>query len=467
MGAIALLLYSASLVAVFMYFFLSLRRSEFGMILVGYDLFFFLGCCVYPLVLEAGLITPGANGHAAMASIGKPGLLTAIHVFGVALGMFLGYLFGRESGRALSRMSLSRYQDAADFIVPRPAMAWRAAILIGLVVMAVYIWAVGLDVALINANLARAGVFEGFGEDAKWLFLKTIVIVCAFSSVFLPAVLMSKTDRGFLVLYVVFVLILFLISPSRGLFLSSLFVPVMVYLQASRSLFKPRVLIALSVGTLAAALILIYGKYFFRVPVAVLAGDAITQVEVYESDSSGVWGVVEALLRNMEFQWYSIEAGMRYFAAHGPLLPVDVLLAPIGFVPVRVMEWLGLGYLNYGNAEVQLACVNTEMFLQEGCSVPPLYTGYSAYLAPIAGGLILSFLRNWCFGYFESIWMDFRKRGFERLWFPFLGAYLVAHFSSFIAPNIAIGTFVLVSLMAYGVVKSIKTAFLRRLSATY
>jgi len=99
MGAIELFLYSASLIAVFLYFFLSLRRSEFGMILVGVRLFFFLGCCIYPLVLEAGLITPGANGKAAaLASIGKPGFLTAMHVFGVAFGMLLGYLFGRESG---------------------------------------------------------------------------------------------------------------------------------------------------------------------------------------------------------------------------------------------------------------------------------------------------------------------------------------------------------------------------------
>src|SRR5882762_554158 len=110
MGAIELFLYSASLIAVFLYFFLSLRRSEFGVILVGYDLFFFLGCCVYPIVFEAGWITPGLEGKASLAAIGKPGLLTAMHVFAVASGMLLGYLFGRESGRALSTKSLYRFQ---------------------------------------------------------------------------------------------------------------------------------------------------------------------------------------------------------------------------------------------------------------------------------------------------------------------------------------------------------------------
>jgi len=336
----------------------------------------------------------------------------------------------------------------------------------GLVVIAVYVWIVGLDVALVNANLARAGVFEGFGGDVKWLFLKTIAIVCAFSFVFFPAVLLSRTDRGFSVLYVAFVLVLFLISPARTLFLSSLFVPVMVYLYASRSLFKPHALIVLSLGTLAAALILLYGKYFFEVPVAILAGDAVTQVEAYESDT-GFWGVIEALLRNMEFQWYSIEAGTRHFSTHGPLLPADVLLAPIGFVRVRVMEWLGLGFLSYSNAEVQLACTNAAMFLLDDCTVPPLYSGYSAYLAPVAGGLVLSFWRNWYFGRFESIWMEFRKEGFDRLWFPYLGAHLVALFFSFIPPNIAIGVFVLALLIAYGTVKAVKAAFFRRLSAKY
>src|SRR5882762_10689569 len=96
MAVFEILLYCASLIIVFLYLVLSIRRSEFGMILAGYDVFFFVGCCVYPLVLEAGLITPGIEGMESIASIGKPGPLTALHVFAVALGMFVGYLLGRE-----------------------------------------------------------------------------------------------------------------------------------------------------------------------------------------------------------------------------------------------------------------------------------------------------------------------------------------------------------------------------------
>src|SRR5437899_2083018 len=145
MGTLEVSFYSASLVAIFLYFFLSLRRSEFGVILVGYDIFFFLGCCVYPLVLEAGWITPGGNGKAAIAFIGKPGLLTATHVFAVSVGMLLGYLFGSGSGR-LTAKSMFRYKNMADSLISDPLKAWKKATLVGLAVLVAHMWLVGLDV---------------------------------------------------------------------------------------------------------------------------------------------------------------------------------------------------------------------------------------------------------------------------------------------------------------------------------
>ena len=466
MEAIELFLYSASLIAVSLYFFLSLRRSEFGVILVGYDFFFFLGCCVYPIVFEAGWVTPGIEGQASLASIGKPGLLTAIHVFAVASGMLLGYLFGSESGRTLSKTALSRSQDTADFLFPHPSGAWRAAVLLGISVMLTYMWIVGFDVALINAALARGGEFEGFGDDTRWLFLKTVAIVLGYCFVFLPAVILSKTNRPFLILYVALAALIYLNTPSRGLILWLVVVPVTVWLYASRLLLKPYALVVLPLGIFAAAAILLYGKPLGNVSGILLAGDSVDQLDAFQSDS-GFWGVGGALLRNMEFQWFSISAGIKYFFDSGPLIPTDVLVAPLGVVPVRVMEWLGFGYLNYGMVDVKLACTNTAMFratFLDGCTIPPLYSGYSAYLAPVAGGLVLSFWRNWYFGRFESIWMAFRKRGFERLWFPYLGVHLVALFFSFIAPNIAMASFVLALLIAYGIAKSVKAAFFRRLS---
>jgi len=220
------------------------------------------------------------------------------------------------------------------------------------------------------------------------------------------------------------------------------------------------------VGVFVVAGILLYGKPLGNLPGIILAGDPVDQLDAYQSDS-GFGGAVGALLRNTELHWFSISAGIKYFFDSGPLIPTDVLVAPLGVVPVRVMEWLGLGYLNYGMVDAKLACTNTAMFratFLDECTIPPLYSGYSAYLAPVAGGLVLSFWRNWYFGRFESLWMKFRKQGFERLWFPYLGVHLVALFFSFIPPNIAIATFVLALLIAYGTAKSVKAEFFRRLS---
>jgi len=264
------------------------------MILAGYDVFFFVGCCVYPLVLEAGLITPGIEGMESIASIGKPGPLTALHVFAVALGMFVGYLLGREPLRAASREYLSRYRGLPQFFVRDPFMAWRAITLLGITVLVAFTWIVGFDVAVINALASRAGDFEGFGEEVKWLFLKTVGIVCGFSFVFFPAVLLLRTDRAWLLLYIGFVFLLYLESPSRGVFLSALIVPFLVYFYASKGFSKLRLLTVLPILVLVAAAILLYGKHFVTVPLAVLAGDPITGIDAYQSDS-GFGGVFEFL----------------------------------------------------------------------------------------------------------------------------------------------------------------------------
>jgi len=130
------------------------------------------------------------------------------------------------------------------------------------------------------------------------------------------------------------------------------------------------------------------------------------------------------------------------------------------------MEWAGLVDLSYTKADVTLMCTNASMFLQQECTIPPLYSGYSAYLAPVAGGLIFGFLRNWCFGRLESVWMVLRKGGFEYLWFPYLGVHLVALFFSVIPTNIAMTTFVVLLMLVYGIGKTIRAGLLGRLRAT-
>ena len=439
-------LYLASLLAIFTYVAMALRRSEFGLILLTYELPFFLGCCVYPLVFAAGLITPGIEGRSALASIGLPGTLTALHVFSLASGTLVGYAVGRNRVR---RFPVNA-QRLAEFLVPDTLVAWRVLVLAGITVLIIFMLIVGVETALVNAALARSGVFEGFEDNLEWLFLKRLAGIFGLVFVFVPAVLMLKRERAlFAIVYLAFVALLYMNSISRVLLIRMLVLPTMIYLYMTGALFRPKAVFVLPALGIFVAFIVVYGKGFGGAAGAFFGEDAGFQVSEWQTDA-GVFGVVGALLRNMEAEWFSIAAGIKHFANNGPFIPPDVIAATFGFVPSRVLDWVGLGTYHYSSVDPKLACTNTALLGLEGCFVPPFTPGYSAYLAPVAAGFLFGFARTCIFGWLESIWIGFRGHSVALLWFPFLGVHLTAQLFSFIPVNISIVAFVVLALTLYG-----------------
>jgi hypothetical protein len=306
---------------------------------------------------------------------------------------------------------------------------------------------------LVNAALARSGIFEGLEEDLEWLFLKRLAGILGLVFVFVPAVLMLKRERMFFfIAYLTLVTLLYLNSISRVLLIRTLVLPAMIYMYMTGAMLRPRMMITLPAIGLFVALVVVYGKGFGGVAQALFTGDTAYQVSQYQSEA-GVFGVFEALLRSMEGQWYSIAAGIKHFAENGPFVPPDVFTAIVGFVPSRVLEWAGFGALHYSNIEPKLACINTAMIGLDGCSLPPFTAGYSAYFAPVAAGFMFAFIRTWLFGWFESMWCTFQARSVGLLWLPFLGVHIVSLAFLFIPVNISIAVFVILAVGLYGFLK--------------
>jgi hypothetical protein len=415
MTELQILLYVAAGGLVCAYVAGSLRRSEYGVILAFSEVGFLLGCCVYPIAFTAGLIRPGIEGEAALSTLGVPGLGEALHVFLLALGLYLGF----ESGRALSNEKAARYFAFAEFAVRDEVRAWRYLVLGGIALYAAFVAIAGFDVALMNAAAGRSGEFEGFGEARPWLFLKTLAAYGNYAVIFLPSLLARGKERRFFVLYVGLVIFGYVNSISRTMFIVYIIVPLAIHVRALATRRPARALMALSALAAVGIVITLFGKVFGHVMATYVAGDAVATVDPYES------GIVEVLLRNFEYQWFSVRAGVRSFAANGPILPSDIPLSFFGFLPSALMDWVGLGAYRYNEAQAQLACINTANFGLPDCTVPPLFVGYSAYVAPMAGGLVAGFARNFVLGRADALWRHFAARDDRKTWLPYLMALVV------------------------------------------
>ena len=314
----------------------------------------------------------------------------------------------------------------------------------------------GLDVALINAAAARSGYMEGFGGDARYLFLKTFANLSLFAVCFVPALLVSKKkfqDWICLAAYGLLVVFAYLNSISRSLLLSSLLAPYLVSLRYKISFNKfIRVLPVFVLGVL----ILLYGKTFGHYMSGML-GEGRAELEAYSADN----GFLMALFQNVEFAWFSVAAGINYFFEFGPLLPDDVIYSIIGFVPSRFLDYIGLGDIYYGTANVRLPCTNSMMFGLSDCTIPPLWLGYSAYVLPLAGAVIFGLVKFYVFGRIERMWILLRNIDYSLTWIPYFWFTVASTLFTLIPSAIPQMTFALVLVAGYVIMRSVVIRALR------
>src|SRR5262249_12374712 len=143
---------------------ISLKQSEFGVLVLLAEVPFVIGACLYPLLFDSEFVMPGVEAQSYLNQNAHPGWVTATHVLCYAFFAAVGYFIAANSSfikpnimeRALARIA-------------SPVAIWRFLVLYGLVIYGVYFLLVGVDVALINAGLARGGEFEGFGDSVKFM----------------------------------------------------------------------------------------------------------------------------------------------------------------------------------------------------------------------------------------------------------------------------------------------------------
>jgi hypothetical protein len=353
-------------------------------------------------------------------------------------------------------------QSLVRTIGPDPN-GWRWVYLASLLVWALYFHLVGLETALVNVALARSGEFEGFGEGVRWLFLKSIAYACSLSACALPVLLHKKYRDPFAVfLYVVLAAVAYLNSYSRGDVLNLLMVPVLVYVLMLRSL--RLTLAVLGVFTAIAVPVLLYTKSLgSAIPSLLMTGSGeLPDLEPFQGSDS----VVETYLRNIEFTWFSVAAGVSHFFETGaPFVPRDIPLSLLfGVIPSGVLNTLGLQELSYVTGPDRLFCVNAGQFSRDfGCTIPPLWSGYSAYVLPVAGGAVFGFARYYAHGYLQALWRAVKRRDLYSLWAVFLLSLLTSNLMSLVPMSIAQTVFV---GLFFVVVLALRTLSKRRAGMT-
>jgi hypothetical protein len=403
--------------------FKSFKRSSFGFLIFKYLFFIICGVVVFPVVDLFDVLQKKEVTLNCLDINQIQGVLVSLHVLFFSIGSLQGYYKKRSNNYFNSK----KVQNVVNF--NQIIIGWTS-LLVGFLIYFIFFLLVGWDVALQNAILARAGIFVGFLGVEKYLFLKTFADIGLVSAFFIPYALKEKKYL-FVFLSFIFIFIVYLNSISRGLLLSYLIIPVFLYIwmerKKSKNIFLGFSLISLSF------LILAFGKQFGHYMSNLIQGKSYVFQE-----SIAQTNYLETLLLNLNYQWYSIQAGINHFFDFGPFFVAkDYLLAVFfGFIPSRILDFFGLSVLYYGNVEKTLPHVNTLYFGLENSTIPPQLIGYSAYIFPLAGAWIAGFLFFRISICIEEKWIVYeRNYQYDMLWFPFFCFHELTVLSSFIASN--------------------------------
>lgn len=380
------------LLAAFLYLILLLlllmriKINKYVLFVLFGELSLMMSMTVYPILLDFGVVTPGLEGERYLIKNGTPAVATLLHVLCFVVFGLAGSIIGLRSALACKVYMFANYVDKN--------IDWKK-LAKGMILFALGCWffyfsVVPVEVALRGAIAARAGDFDDFESEGldKFVFLKTAASIGFYAAVFVPILM---RDRCYIVLsfYIAMVILSYFNSYSRSSVANYFIIPFVIgFLSYNKwSFFKK--MGALLPMLFLAYFVFLYTKSFGYVVRSWFMGKE-AELTPYQYDGS----FIESYFRNVEFIWYSIDAGINYFFEQGSILmPPDILRTPFSVIPYRVLDSIGLGWMSFYSIELKLSCLNTVMFGIDGCTIPPLLSGYSAYFLPFAGGGVLSFLK--------------------------------------------------------------------------
>jgi hypothetical protein len=416
-----------------------LRRSEFGILVVLADVAFLCGGMIYPVLLSLGAISPGIEGEAFITRNGLPDLLTAAHV--------LLYASGCAIGVYASRWFNPSHHGVVEFsrLVAPDYRSWTNLLLVGLIAWGLYFWLVGPADAIGNAVLTRSGDFEGLGDSQQFLFLKTLASLSLYAVCAVPIALQREGTKKFILLFFALVVIWFINSVSRNAILFYVITPLLIFAYCIARQSPVRSAVVMGTVVALGIVTLLFGTSIGWV-IAGYLGYSDT-LDISSAQYAG--NLAESYLRNVEYYWFSVAAGIQHFMSGGPHFPVDVFAAAVGFFPTSMFSAVNLQNLDYRQFPVTLTCVNTDFFFSaSACTIPPFWFGYSAYLLPLAGGLLFGILRYFLFGVLESLWVRVRSVDPYHSWVLYFIALTAISFMSLIPTVVAQATIALIALLA-------------------
>ncbi|GAA4412925.1 hypothetical protein GCM10011450_24290 [Advenella faeciporci] len=442
------LIYSTSLITILFLLFILIKRSEFGILVFFNEIMFLvIGICIYPIFIYFDLVITNETSQYFLNINNTPSLAVALHILLYCLSAFLGYTASLKN----KSVGLNFFHTIATYI--NPSKLFYRLILFGLVIYFIFFQLVGFDTALINASAARSGFLDGFGENQKYLFLKTLAKISLYSVIFLPWILLkkkTKTDYIFIVLYIILLLFTYFNNFGRGMWLEQLIIPFFII---ARYKLSPKNFIKLIPLIFLAYIILIYGKTFGHSVSAYFQGETIYKVSTYQADH----GFFSTIFNNVSFAWYSIQAGITNFFTNGPYIPKDIVYSIWGFIPVKVLESIGLKDLYYGYVDSGLACVNTRYFSMSDCTIPPLLPGYSAYFFPFIGAIFFGFIKFYLIGILEKMWLHAKKTNYFLICIPYFFYEALSSILNLIPTHTSLIFFTLFLFFTYiGIIKLLR-----------
>jgi hypothetical protein len=417
-----------------------IRRSEFGLLIAYAEIFVFLGAFVYPALFYAGFVTPALEGQAFLNRNGIPATGALAHVTAYWVGSMCGVLAASYTTR---EHLLSRTFIRTRNLIVEERRFFIASLGIGGSILILYVMLIGPMEAIAFAASMRSGVFEDVAEDdQRFLFLKSIAFAFTFIICFVPAALRTGRGRIICIAYFVFILGLYLVSVSRLVILLNLVVPLLMFARRSCKRFSTFLFLCVVTAPLL-FLFLLYGKplgfFFYKL----MVDDELVAIEPYLSEE----GLLSAFFGNFEFVWFSIQAGLEHFFDSGqPFIPQDVILSAGGFIPSRVLDYLGLAEFSYRAVKQPLPCLNTDYF-GLNCTIPPRELGLSAYVLPFTGAFILGLAKYFIFRRQEMHFLFAASRDYNRTWYPILVVSVVSMLFSFIPTVISQVAFAALALV--------------------
>lgn len=417
----------------------SIKRSRFGYVILFYEYFYILGLGVFPLVASLGIIDISPIYKSYESQHGGLSIATFIHILLYGVGAFCGYFVVGNLSKSISRKIIV----TANFCKFNNYKWFYLTSFLSIFFNLLYFSLVGLDVALLNASSVRMGDSFGMMGLENYSFLKTLAMIGLFSVFSLPFIIAGKRLlSSFLILSIVAIL-LYMQSVARVIFFDTVFMFALLYFVLSKD--RIRSIVLVSVSSLFILIVAMYGKEFVGMyALFAYSGEDFQLTETYDD-------LFSYLMSHFGHQIYSVDAGITNFFEHGPIIPKDIVLSPIGFLPSFVYSALSLDFLSYQlvDESQRLSCINTVYFsLADKCSLPPYIVGYAAYFLPFVGGFIFGFLRFFIYRVLEISWINLQNKP-ELLWIVLAILLVVNRIILFIPNTISFASFGLVILLVF------------------